>query len=121
MDRMAVQVINVSRLETTPDVKTPVGKMTSWLAEHMIELGLLNLAVVALIIGMALPLLNGPFVDMMGYKAKLALSVGIACGFVGFFGCIVVYQFTRSRLLIIACIFSLYALILFSMSFSPHL
>ena len=50
----------------------------SWLAEHMIELDLLALSIAALIIGLALPFLNGPYVDMMGYQTKLVLSVGIA-------------------------------------------
>jgi hypothetical protein len=87
----------------------------------MIELDLLALTMAAFIIGLALPFLNGYHVEMMGYQIKVVLSVGVACGFVGFFGCIVAYQFTRSKLLIIASIFSLYALLLLSGPFTPHL
>ena len=86
----------------------------------MIELDLSALTIAALIIGLALPFLNG-YVDIMGPESKAALSVGIACGFVGFFGCIVAYQFTRSKLLILACIVSLIALEILSGSFAPHL
>lgn len=94
---------------------------TSWLAEHLIELDLVIFSVVALVVALARPFLNGPFVDMMGPESKAALSVGIACGFVGFFGCIVAYQFTRSKLLILACIISLIALEILSSAFAPHL
>ena len=50
----------------------------SWQAEHTIELDLLALSIAALIIGLDLPFLNGPYVDMMGCQAKLVLSVGVA-------------------------------------------
>lgn len=95
---------------------------TSWLAEHMIELGLLTLTVVALIIALSLPFLNGYYVDMMGPESKVLLSIGIACGLVSFFGCIIAYQFTKRKWLILACIVSLIALeMLWFAAFVPHL
>lgn len=94
---------------------------TSWLAEHMIELNLVIFSLVALLIALALPFLNGFFVDMMGPMSKAALSVGVACGFVGLFGCIVEYQFSRRKSLIYASIVSLNALVFLAQSFVPHL
>jgi len=87
----------------------------------MIELGLSTLTVVALIIALGLPFLNGHFVDMMGSESKVLLSIGIACGLVGFFGCIIAYQFKKRKLLILACIVSLDTLVFLSFSFGPHL
>lgn len=87
----------------------------------MIELDLVILSLVALLIALALPFLNDVFVDMMGPESKAALSVGVACGFVGFFGCIVEYQFSRRKSLIFACIVSLNALVFLAQSFAPHL
>lgn len=88
----------------------------------MIELGLLTLTVVALIIALSLPFLNGYYVDMMGPESKVLLSIGIACGLVSFFGCIIAYQFTKRKWLILACIVSLIALeMLWFAAFVPHL
>ncbi len=102
--------------------KPPVEKETSWLAEHMIELDLVVFSAVALVIALALLFLNGTFhVDMMGPESKAALSVGVACGFVGFFGCIVEYQFLRRKSLIYVSFMSLYALLFLMVSFVPHL
>jgi len=91
----------------------------SWLPEHIIELDLLALSIAALAIALVLPFLNGHYVDMMGSQAKVALSVGVSCGLVGFFGSIVAYP--KSKLLILAFVISLAALFILSGPFAPHL